>query len=65
MNDIDGMATVTIRDIPKEQHKALRRYCVDEEISLNQLMLRLVREFVEAHEGQAGPEGEKKGARDE
>jgi len=61
MNDIDGMATITIRDVPREQHKALRRYCVDEEISLNTLMLQLVAQFVEAHEGQAGPGGEKKG----
>ena len=46
MSDSESMATITVRDIDREDHKELRHWCVENETSLNQLMLRLIAEFV-------------------
>ena len=42
------MSSITVRDVPRDSHKQLRLYCIEQEISLNQLMLRLINEFVKS-----------------
>lgn len=46
------MKTIMIRNVPEEQHRELRHIAVDRAISLNALMLEMIKSTVE---------GEKKG----
>mgnify|MGYP006286036001 CR=1 len=46
------MATITVRDIPEELRKRFKLICVQKDRSMNQEIIRLIREYVEQEERQ-------------
>ena len=42
---------IRVRDIPPEQHKALKMLAVEREITLQEVMLQMIREYIERERG--------------